>query len=54
VWGPKAFAAGSSLARPPKLAAYISTTMGSYVGSITAEQARDVAAFLDAQPRPGR
>ena len=54
VWGPKAFAAGSSLAKPAKLAAYVSTTMGPYVGSITAEQARDVAAFLDSQPRPGR
>jgi cytochrome c len=38
----------------PKLASYISTAMAGYVGSMTEEQARDVAAFLETQPRPGR
>jgi cytochrome c/nitrate/TMAO reductase-like tetraheme cytochrome c subunit len=53
VWGAKAFAAGSAMARAPKLAAYLSSAMAGYVGSLGREQARDIAEYVDAQPRPG-
>jgi cytochrome c len=42
------------MAKPGRLAAYIQKAMAVYAGSLTDEQARDIAAFIDAQPRPGR
>jgi thiosulfate dehydrogenase len=54
VWGPNAWSATSDMAKPGRLAAYIQKAMAIYAGTITDEQARDIAAFIDAQPRPGR
>ncbi|MGA8893594.1 MAG: c-type cytochrome, partial [Anaeromyxobacteraceae bacterium] len=54
VWGKGAFSATSAMGHAPKLASYISSAMAGYVGSMTEEKARDVAAFLETQPRPGR
>lgn len=53
VWGPQAFSDGAALATPAKLTAYLTTAMAAYAGSLSAEQARDLAAFIDTQPRPG-
>jgi thiosulfate dehydrogenase len=53
VWGPGAWNAGAALARAPKLAAYLQKAMAAYAGSLSDEQARDLAAFVDSQPRPG-
>lgn len=53
VWGPHAFASGSAMGEPSKLAAYLSRAMAAYVGGLTDEQARDLAVYVDAQPRPG-
>ncbi len=53
VWGKGAFSVTSAMGQAPKLASYLSSAMAGYVGSMSEEQARDVAAFLEAQPRPG-
>jgi len=53
VWGAKAFTAGSAMGQPAKLASYISSAMATYAGAMTEEQVRDIAAYVDAQPRPG-
>ncbi|HVP69400.1 MAG TPA: NapC/NirT family cytochrome c [Anaeromyxobacteraceae bacterium] len=53
VWGPRSFSDGASLAKPQKLATYVASAMAAYAGPVTPEQARDIAAFLSSQPRPG-
>jgi thiosulfate dehydrogenase len=53
-WGKGAFSATSATGQAPKLASYLSSAMAGYVGSMSEEQARDVSAFLESQPRPGR
>jgi len=52
LWGPKAFNAAAALAKPQKLTTFVATHMGAYAGGLTTEQARDLAAFIDSQPRP--
>ena len=52
LWGPGAFSGVSALAQPEKLAAYLATAMSAYAGSISHEEARDLAFFIDSHPRP--
>lgn len=52
VWGPGSWKAGSEMARPGHLASYIQKSMAVYAGTVTDEQARDIAAFIDSQERP--
>jgi cytochrome c len=41
------------MGKPAKLAAYLQKAMAVYTGTLTDGQARDIAAFVDSQPRPG-
>ncbi|MEG0820315.1 MAG: c-type cytochrome [Burkholderiaceae bacterium] len=52
IWGPRSFNAGAGLADWQKLATFISTAMAQYAGPVTDADARDIAAFVDSQPRP--
>ena len=53
VWGPRSFGQRASLARRAVLAAFLKDTMPyADSGSLTAGAAYDLAAFLDARPRP--
>ncbi len=52
VWGAGSWKASSDMARPGHLASYIQKSMAAYAGTVTDEQARDIAAFIDAQARP--
>ena len=53
VWGPRSFGQRASLAQKAVLAAFLRSTMPyADPGSLTAGAAYDLAAFLDAQPRP--
>jgi thiosulfate dehydrogenase len=53
VWGAGAWNASAAMARPQKLAAYVQRSMAAYAGTLTDDQARDLAAFIDTQPRAG-
>lgn len=53
LWGPRSFSIGASMARVERAASFILHNMPlSAPGSLTAQQAFDVAAFINAQPRP--
>jgi thiosulfate dehydrogenase len=53
LWGGESWSAGSKLARPPVLAAYLQANMPlGRGGSLSPQQAADLAAYVLAQPRP--
>lgn len=53
LWGATSFSIGASMARVERAAAFIRHNMPfSAPGSLTDQQAWDVAAYIDAQPRP--
>jgi thiosulfate dehydrogenase len=53
LWGDESWSAGSGFARPAALAAYLQANMPlGRGGSLSAQQAADLAAYLLAQPRP--
>jgi thiosulfate dehydrogenase len=53
LWGPRSYAVGASMARQERAAAFIWHNMPLGRGrSLTPEQAYDVAAYVNAQPRP--
>lgn len=53
LWGPRSFSIGASMARIAVAAAFVRRNMPlSLPGSLTDQQAWDVAAYLDRQPRP--
>jgi thiosulfate dehydrogenase len=53
LWGPRAFNDGAGTARVYTLAGYIHETMPlSPPGRLTYEEAQQIAAFVDSQPRP--
>ncbi len=52
VWGPRSFNAGAGLAHVPHLAAWIHVSMPPGDESLTEQEALDVAAYVDSQPRP--
>lgn len=52
VWGPKSYNAGAGLATLPGLASWLKVAMPLDDPSLTEDEARDLAAFLIAQPRP--
>ncbi len=53
LWGANSYSAGSKLARPAVLAAYLQANMPlGRGGSLSAQHAADIAAYVLAQPRP--
>lgn len=52
VWGPRSYNAGAGLANVPKLAAWARGNMPKGNAHLTAQEAVDVALYVDAQPRP--
>jgi len=53
LWGAASYSAGSKLARPSVLAAYLQANMPlGRGGSLSAQQTADIAAYVLAQPRP--
>jgi thiosulfate dehydrogenase len=53
LWGPASFSIGASMARQERAASFIFHNMPqSNPGSLTAQQAFDLAAFIDSHPRP--
>ncbi len=53
LWGPRSYSIGASMARVAKAAAFIRHNMPQTApGSLTDQQAWDVAAYIDAQARP--
>jgi thiosulfate dehydrogenase len=53
LWGPHSYSIGASMARVERAASFISRNMPqSAPGTLTAQQAFDVAGFINAQPRP--
>lgn len=53
LWGPRSYSIGASMARLERAASFISHNMPQTApGSLTAQQAFDVAAYINAQPRP--
>lgn len=53
VWGPRSYNIGAGMARPRTAAAFIRANMPfNAPGTLTDQQALDVAAFIDAAPRP--
>jgi len=53
LWGAKSFSIGASMARPERAASFIRHNMPfDKPGSLTDQQAFDVAAFITSQPRP--
>ena len=53
LWGPRSYSIGASMARVERAASFISHNMPQTApGSLTPQQAFDVAAFINAQPRP--
>lgn len=53
LWGKTSYSAGSGLARPATLAAYLQSNMPlGRGGSLSAQQAADLAVYLLQQPRP--
>jgi thiosulfate dehydrogenase len=53
LWGPTSFSIGASMARQERAASFIFHNMPqSSPGSLTAQQAFDLAAFIDSHPRP--
>ncbi len=52
VWGPRSYNAGSGAAQAHRLAAWLRVTMPPGDPSMTIDEAVNVAAYVDAQPRP--
>lgn len=52
VWGPRSYNAGAGLANWKNLAAFIHGAMPFGNPNLSPEEARDIAAFVDSQPRP--
>jgi thiosulfate dehydrogenase len=53
LWGPKSYSIGASMARQERAASFILHNMPlTLPGSLSAQQAFDVAAFINAHPRP--
>jgi thiosulfate dehydrogenase len=53
LWGPRSYSIGASMARPSKAAAFIWHNMPSGMGkTLTHQEAFDVAAYINSQPRP--
>lgn len=53
LWGPQSYNWGAGMHQPDKAAAFIYTNMPyGAVGTLTAQQAWDVAAWIDSHPRP--
>ena len=53
VWGPKSFSVGASMARVERAASFVRHNMPfDRPGTLSDQQAFDVAAFVDAHPRP--
>jgi thiosulfate dehydrogenase len=53
IWGPHSFSTGAGMSQVAKLAAFIAHNMPKNApGSLTPQQAFDVAAYVDSQPRP--
>ena len=53
LWGPKSYSVGASMARQSKAAAFIWHNMPSGMGkTLTHQEAHDVAAYINSQPRP--
>ena len=52
VWGPRSFNMGAGLARPQNLGAFLKVAMPPDDEFLSAEQARDLAAYLAGQSRP--
>ena len=53
LWGPKSFSVGASMARQSKAAAFIWNNMPWGLGkTLTPQEAFDVAAYINSQPRP--
>ncbi|HMB52632.1 MAG TPA: hypothetical protein VKU40_04910 [Thermoanaerobaculia bacterium] len=54
VVGPDSYNAAAGMGQVPKLAAFLHANMPyGYGGSLTVEEAWDLACWVDAQPRPG-
>mgnify|MGYP001773372119 CR=1 FL=1 len=52
LWGPRSYNAGAGMANWKNLAAFIHGAMPLGNPNLTPEEARDIAAFVDSQPRP--
>ncbi len=52
VWGPRSYNAGAGLAEVGKLAGWLKAAMPLGDASLTDAEARDVAAYVNSQPRP--
>lgn len=52
LWGPRSYNAGAGLADWKKLAAFIHGAMPLGSPNLSPEEARDIAAYVDSQPRP--
>lgn len=52
LWGPRSYNAGAGMANWENLAAFIHGAMPLGNPNLTPEEARDIAAFVDSQPRP--
>jgi thiosulfate dehydrogenase len=52
VWGPRSYNAGAGLADVDKLAAFVRSTMPLGDPTLSESEAVDVAAYINAQPRP--
>lgn len=52
VWGKRSYNAGAGLADVGKLAGWVRATMPPLEANLTAEEALDVAAFINSKPRP--
>ncbi|WP_243094691.1 c-type cytochrome [Thermus thalpophilus] len=52
LWGPHSYNAGAGMANWQNLAAFIHGAMPLGNPNLTPEEARDIAAFVDSQPRP--
>lgn len=53
LWGPVSFNDGAGMSHVPKMAAFVQYNMPqTKPGSLTAQEAYDVAAYIDSKPRP--
>jgi thiosulfate dehydrogenase len=52
VWGTRSYNAGAGLAEIPKLAGWLKAAMPLGDAGLTDEEALDIAAYVDSQPRP--
>lgn len=53
LWGPRSFNNGAGMSKVPKMAAFVKANMPPTApGSLTVQEAFDVAAYVDSHPRP--